>query len=784
MASRSPISRDPPSLRSRRTIEALLASIGPHGTFAVRRRVPEQALRLSVRDVGEIPFPVPASVAKKLRSVARPARHGHKDQTRLDRSVRDTWEIARSRVRIDNRRWQAALGPELVKIRDELGLGSEQALRAELHNLLVYERGQFFKPHQDSEKTADMVATLVVMLPSEARGGSLMVEHFDQRKHFRASKDDLTLVAFYADCHHEVKPLTSGYRVVLTFNLRLTGAGASCGPDPDAQSLEALQQALQSYFAASASPRRPGDDEERRARLVYLLDHQYSQKSLVWSRLKRDDAARARALQDVADRMDCQTALALADVHETWGCEPDYRDSYAYRQWDDDDSEVDPSGYALSELFDSDVVLRHFVEEDGSSRAVNSGVHWDELLFTRPSVEMEPFESHHEGFMGNWGNTVDHWYHRAAVVVWPRAMGFRLRARDSANWALRELGRMIRADRVQDAVRAVEEILPFWPHVARRDSSARLAGQVLRVAAALRPAALAKQLATPLDVERLTPANAALLAEAAAVHGPAWAQDVLEAWHREPHDVVASQRLRWLPILPRVIDSLCAVGERRGRSPARHLVAGQWPWLLECYESAAMAPPSRMLESYKRLERSTLGVLVSAQVCGADAVHAAVVEHLTQGTVPPLALVALLKTALRSARASEGHPPGLGGVHAHCVSMVHARLQEPPRSPTDWSIKAKNDCGCKLCKELWRFLEAPDRKRFEWPLAAQKRRHIHGEIDAGELPVRHVTRRTGSPYTLVLEKTRELFTREANERRALLRARTWLARHAAHFAES
>ena len=37
--------------------------------------------------------------------------------------------------------------------------------------------------------------------------------------------------------------------------------------------------------------------------------------------------------------------------------------------------------------------------------------------------------------------------------------------------------------------------------------------------------------------------------------------------------------------------------------------------------------------------------------------------------------------------------------------------------------------------------------------------HVHRRIEGAELPVTHQTRRTGSPYTLVLTKTPELFER-------------------------
>jgi hypothetical protein len=50
-----------------------------------------------------------------------------------------------------------------------------------------------------------------------------------------------------------------------------------------------------------------------------------------------------------------------------------------------------------------------------------------------------------------------------------------------------------------------------------------------------------------------------------------------------------------------------------------------------------------------------------------------------------------------------------------------------------------------------------------------------------ELPITHVTRRMGSPYTLVLTKTRALFTRDAAERAAWARDLAWLRDNAKTF---
>lgn len=185
-------------------VSELLARIKAQGAFATRRTSPADDLRLEVKGVGRIAWPITSATARRLRAVARPARYGLKDQTRFDPSVRDTWEIPKSRLTIDGRRWRNTLLPMLDRIRCDLGLPEGCRMRAALHNMLVYGPGQFFLTHQDSEKTDDMIGTLVVILPSDFTGGALVVEHHDERVSFRGSGGKLTFVAFYADCHHQV----------------------------------------------------------------------------------------------------------------------------------------------------------------------------------------------------------------------------------------------------------------------------------------------------------------------------------------------------------------------------------------------------------------------------------------------------------------------------------------------------------------------------------------------------------------------------------------------------
>jgi hypothetical protein len=117
---------------------------------------------------------------------------------------------------------------------------------------------------------------------------------------------------------------------------------------------------------------------------------------------------------------------------------------------------------------------------------------------------------------------------------------------------------------------------------------------------------------------------------------------------------------------------------------------------------------------------------------------------------------------------------GLDTLAAHCCRRLREQLAQRPRTADDWSVIAPDGCGCDICAKLGAFLADPAQRLLEWPLAKPGRAHVHQRIDRAELPVRHQTRRSGRPYTLVLTKTDELFDREARSRRQHQADLDWL----------
>lgn len=231
---------------ARDRLASLLNTVGAPVPPCVQLNATASDLRLEVDGVGRIRFPVPVEIARALITLAAPARFGRGAQTVTDTQVRDTWEVPRDLVHAT---WTRALDAALDTVREQFGLPPTARLVADLHSLLVYEPGQFFLPHQDSEKHDSMTGTLVVTLPTRHTGGELVIYHGDQSRTHRGWASDLALVAFHADRRHEVRPVTSGYRIALTYNLLVEGETSSCEGETTADD-EQLASCLREHFRA------------------------------------------------------------------------------------------------------------------------------------------------------------------------------------------------------------------------------------------------------------------------------------------------------------------------------------------------------------------------------------------------------------------------------------------------------------------------------------------------------------------------------------------------------
>ena len=721
-------------------------------------RLPGDALKLHVADVGPVTLPVRAAQAKRLIAAARPALFGHGEETLSDTSVRDTWELTPDQVILGGASWDAHLNAALAHFRDDLSLPASSSLRAELHSLLVYGKGQFFLPHQDSEKHDDMVATLVVSLPSVHSGGELAVDDGGTERTYHGSRDDLVLVAFYADRRHEVRPVRSGYRVTLTFNLMLTGPTSTS----DAGPVELAALRLTEHFTSRASSRYGGRDLGEPTRLAFLLDHEYTQAGLRSNHFKGADAERVTVLREAAEQVGCETVLALAEIKETWDALP-AEESWRYGGYDDEyddpgDDPEDDSAYDLNELIDGDITLGWWISPDGSgAETINLPLGDHEVCAVTPSRSLTPYNSEYEGYMGNYGNTVDRWYRRAAVVVWPKEKSFAARAEAGSAWALRTLLNRIDVGDLEGARSDAASLEPFWLHI-----EAHALTPALEVAAGLRDPMAARVVLAPFHLEMLTAEHAPLLAAVARVYGDPWVQDLIGSWDSARRSV-GMERTIW------VGDTLLSLSQVLRESEAApladHVGDRVWRWL-----SGRVDTWVRHDHTDRR--RSNLAELGRPLARLLEAVSGESGASITKALRAADDNVAeLLVPALRAHR-----PPSRAAVVAiaqNCRDRLTRLVDSPVRAEDDWSIEWTG-CGCGECLRLETFLGSRSERTHEWPLAKSGRQHVHRQIDDAGLPVRHTTRRQGRPFTLTLEKTEALFQQDQDTRQQAKRDLDWV----------
>jgi hypothetical protein len=252
------------------------------------------------------------------------------------------------------------------------------------------------------------------------------------------------------------------------------------------------------------------------------------------------------------------------------------------------------------------------------------------------------------------------------------------------------------------------------------------------------------------------------LAAVAGRYGEDWTRAVVDGWFGPGH-LDATDPLEWVDnTLPELCETL-----RATRSPevARLLAARAWTWMadeLRLWTTTARSDlRQRQLEM---LSSPLVRLLEAADETLRDEIAGALREYGDN-------VLECLMPALRLAHTRRA--AGLDTIARDCADRLRTIIAQPLRDVDDWSIDWSGD-GCDLCDTLGTFLGSRSRRIFEWPLATSGRRHVHTKIDLAELPVRHETRRRGRPYTLVLTKTDELFTRATDARRKAETDLEWL----------
>ena len=296
----------------KRTLCSILDYVQQPGTFATGGEIQPFLPDIQVNNVGRIGLPLCRAQASELKGECEQAPYGRREETIVDTNVRNALQLDASKVKIGKRmkREVTALIPSL---KTELGCDGF-TISALPYKLVLYEKGGFFLPHRDTEKVPGMFATLVIQLPAEHTGGELVVQHNREEKVFDFAADSASKIfyaAFFADCRHELRPVTSGLRLCLIYNLVHSGSTLAPSPADHSQAVARVVQAVKSW----------NDDSDAPTKLVYVLQHEYTEAGLSFHGLKNKDRAVAEVLRLATKEADLDVHLAIFTKNESGSAE-------------------------------------------------------------------------------------------------------------------------------------------------------------------------------------------------------------------------------------------------------------------------------------------------------------------------------------------------------------------------------------------------------------------------------------------------------------------------------
>ncbi|MBI5163431.1 MAG: 2OG-Fe(II) oxygenase [Magnetospirillum sp.] len=717
-------------------LAALLADVTRPGDFHTHDIAEIFAPGLEVRGIGPIALPLLPVQAEQLIAVATQAPYGRGEQTILDPQVRRTWQIDAYQVEIRGRAWTRTLDAIVTRIAE--GLGVAEPISAELYKLLVYTEGGFFLSHRDTEKTDGMFGTLVIVLPSIYTGGALVVRHrgHEARLDMRCSDpSEAAFAAFYADCEHEVLPVTSGCRLTLIYNLTCRQPGHR----PQSPSYDSERDRL-------ADRLRSWSDNDP-DKLVYPLDHAYTPAALSFAALKGADAARAAVLTAAAEQAECDLFLAQVTIGESGSAE--YHGGYRRHRWDEEEDDED---FEVIEVIDGSETLSEWHRPDGSDAGLGP-LPFDETELSPPDAfeDLAPTEQSFHEATGNEGASFERTYRRAALVLWPRsrrlsvldqgglaatlpALAERTEQcgsdRSSPLWAEADaLSALMVASWPRESWRLATETPPFLALLDRLGDVERIEDFLSEIpGAGLMAKDDAEAVAQALS--RLPPARAAALAERIAAATPLEAGAALLAQaSRHGFDL--------RPAATVVVAALPGGADRPHRTDSWGRPRPMTPDIV----TDLLGGLTRVAPALAETTVDTL--LARPKTYDPDAVL--IPAALSLGDTAP--------ARLRDA----------------CLAHLRARIALDLSPPTDWRRDDRLTCSCAHCTELARFLADPANKTWMFRAVQAERSHVESVIASSKCDVVTETLRKGSPHTLVCTKTLASHQRRVRQREADLK---------------
>jgi predicted 2-oxoglutarate/Fe(II)-dependent dioxygenase YbiX len=738
-----------------------LQAVQSPGNFYATGKMEIFPPHLEVEGVGRIALPLLSMQAEQLVAVAEVAPYGLGQETLIDTTVRRTWQIDANRLTLDGKYWQKNLTDIVSRVAE--GLGVTGNIKAELYKMLVYDAGSFFVSHRDTEKAEGMFATMVIVLPSEYSGGELLVNHKQQQVKLDLHCDDpseVAFAAFYADCVHEVLPITQGCRLTLIYNLMRTDKKMSLPLPPDySQEQNNVTHLLRNWAAVLNA----GMHEEAPEKLIYLLEHAYSSAEFGFDALKGADAAVAEVLLSAAGEALCDIHLALVSVAESGNAE--YAGSGRYWEHDEDDFEE-------GEVFERTETVSEWRRPDGKQSNLPN-LPFSEHEFCPPDAfsDIELDDVQFQEATGNAGASFERTYHCAALVIWPKSQHLAIINQAGLSEALTVLRDFCQRLATEDKA----------PHSSLWNEAHLLAGYMLRD---WLPQLLGIRYASSNNTIVRDYLDCLYRLRDRELLVRFWSMLAENGFYNKADCAVLVQTVELLPWSEVVSWTEKAISASAVQSQAAcaALLAGlsaSEPDQARNLTVAARTVFKSLPGDPKRFahlqfpERSRINPttdLVVDVLVGFSAIDPTLAEEALnyQLAWPEIYIMdnILVPAALQLTEMTSSRDLAVVAHLRQAVSVhLRKRVAEVLEAPADWRRESKMSCTCQDCAQLRTFLDNPAQSQWAFKAAEVKRSHLEQIIRRQQCDLDCVTERKSRPYSLICTKNQASYLKRVKQRK-------------------
>jgi len=685
--------------------------------------------QLEIKDLGELSYPVNTMQANALIQVAQKAPFGKGRQTIIDNNVRSVWEIDAANLYFTGGQWAVFLESLLSKIKPQLGI-EDYTISAHLYKMLIYEKGGFFLSHKDSEKEKGMFATLVIGLPCKHTGGELVVsfEGKEEVIDFAEGSADykISYAAFYADCDHEIKPVTSGHRVCLVYNLVQQKVGNEIHP----VSVKTHAIKLASLLTAQE---KLGDTKP----YIVLLGHQYTPENFGVNALKLNDRTKAAILLEAAQKAGFYSKMCLVTSYIS-GAPTDGGGGY---YGDDDEEDEDAE---MEEVYEESLYIEHW-EQDGLPAFNKVGFEEEDLIASFDLKEGEPIVKESTGYMGNYGPDLMHWYHYGAVMIWSPQTNAQLLLQQNATSKLNWIDHFNKSGQQPSdyEVATIETILLTGMADVKPDKSANYN-------------AIANWVINRKDESFFVRQSDELLSfYFTYIDTSLWIQ-LMEFCPADTNEKIVEKITQniTLPVMQQLLSlTLALTLDKKWSSLALLQIKNIPNYLLQLpiSQDKHLLPNGCALRNLLAIEKK-----LPQQENWINSVAGTLVNHKIRNYLHQVLIPEMMALTEATGLAAT--------LLAGCQQYLQQQADNEPQLPTNWTRQVPtNGMNRKEWQLLQYFLDSPDQQFFDYRHKQNERSLMENAIAHVVIDLKTETIKKGSPHTLRITKTQEEYHRQMQQ---------------------